>query len=144
MKKEECKPIIENLVATIVDKLLKILEESEFEDIVLTLQEFVVYFPEQVMPYSYVLVETLVKKWNHTFKAIKEDKNEDHYGEYSAMSTGCLDAIYKIMNTIKVENTNVEKMGMLLFTIFDQVFTECKEEPENLKEAGDLLQIVLK
>jgi len=48
------------------------------------------------------------------------------------------------MNTIKVENTTVERMAVLLFTIFDQIFTECKQEPENLKEAGDLLQIVLK
>lgn len=91
-----------------------------------------------------MLVETLVKKWMSTFKAIKEDKNDEHYGEYTAMSTGCLDAIYKIMNTIKVENATVERMAVLLFTIFDQIFIECKQEPENLKEAGDLLQIVLK
>jgi len=42
LKKEETKPIVENLVATIVDKVLKILEETEFEDLVLTLQDFVV------------------------------------------------------------------------------------------------------
>lgn len=42
LKKEETKPIIENLVATIVDHVLKILEETEFEDLVLTLQDFVV------------------------------------------------------------------------------------------------------
>lgn len=48
------------------------------------------------------------------------------------------------MNTIKVENTTVERMAVLLFAIFDQIFIECKQEPENLKEAGDLLQIVLK
>jgi len=48
------------------------------------------------------------------------------------------------MNTVKVENTTVERMAVLLFTVFDQIFIECKQEPENLKEAGDLLQIVLK
>jgi len=60
------------------------------------------------------------------------------------MSTGCLDAIYKIMNTIKVDNLHVEKMATLLFVVFDNVFVECTQEPENLKEAGDLLQIILK
>lgn len=41
IKKEESKPIFTNIVATIVDKVLKTLEATEHEDLVNTLQEFV-------------------------------------------------------------------------------------------------------
>lgn len=68
IKKEESKSIIKNLVATIVDKILKILDSNEHENLISTLQEFVIHFPEEVQPYSEQLIKQLIYKWNVNYK----------------------------------------------------------------------------
>lgn len=60
------------------------------------------------------------------------------------MSGNCLDAIYRVLNTVKLEKNIIESLyGLIAENVWDRVFIECTEEPDCLKEAMDLMKIFI-
>jgi len=75
---------------------------------------------------------------------IEVSNNKDsHYSDYSTICSNCLDAISKVLESSKGDQSLLDNLSNDLYNIYDIVFTEWKSEPECIKETLDILHFVL-
>jgi len=142
LNQKEVKEILKGYILNLLQIYIKLMEETDIEEIMDIIQELIKNFTEECKDYIVQLSEYLIQYFNKLITSIKDDENEDNELDDFSLINNIINTFCNFINYF-VNNENIyPKIEIYI----DELLNYCliKEPYDKLEEGIKLLEEILK